>query len=192
MQEGITEIPRWTPPQGELRRPLTSTPSAFLSAAASSSSSSSKPIGSPMHLDLSSPGNSSRDVTSFSAGSSEPSTPEGEDFALLSTYGICFFFVSFSVHLFFFFLFFYFLLSFIILFPSFFMRLFFCHFFVTCTMTTVYFLGGFPNYLVPSLSLFVFVFFFPSSLIFSSCLPFHCLFFVLFLYFFHCFFLRVV
>ncbi|XP_063063112.1 SEC14-like protein 5 [Engraulis encrasicolus] len=76
MQEGITEVPRWTPPQGELRRPLTSTPSAFLSAAASSSSSSSKPIGSPMHLDLSSPGNSSRDVTSFSAGSSEPSTPE--------------------------------------------------------------------------------------------------------------------
>ncbi|KAL2086412.1 hypothetical protein ACEWY4_017471 [Coilia grayii] len=85
MQEGITEIPRWVPPKD--KRPLNSDPSAPIpstlrSTTSPSSSSSSltrpKPAGSPLHLDLSSPGNSSRDVTSFSPGSSEPSTPDAD------------------------------------------------------------------------------------------------------------------
>ncbi|XP_042559468.1 SEC14-like protein 5 [Clupea harengus] len=86
MQEGITEIPRWVPPE---QRPLNSDPFPFATTAATTSSPSSSSLtwptpSSQLHLDLSSPGNSSRDAPSFSAGNSEPSTPDGE-------FGFCFF-----------------------------------------------------------------------------------------------------
>lgn len=76
MQEGITEIPRWVTPE---QRTLTSDPSSFTSTPSCSALTRPKP-SSQLHLDLSSPGNSSRDVTSFRAASSEPSTPDGEFF----------------------------------------------------------------------------------------------------------------
>ncbi|XP_062396019.1 SEC14-like protein 5 [Sardina pilchardus] len=74
MQEGITEIPRWVPAE---QRPLTSDPSSFTSTTSCSALTWPNPRA-QLHLDLSSPGNSSRDVTSFSAASSEPSTPDAD------------------------------------------------------------------------------------------------------------------
>ncbi|KAG5278249.1 hypothetical protein AALO_G00096850 [Alosa alosa] len=74
MQEGITEIPRWVPTE---QRPLNSDPSSFTSTPSCSALTRPNPR-TQLHLDLSSPGNSSRDVTSFSADSSEPSTPDAD------------------------------------------------------------------------------------------------------------------